>query len=196
MSTHITLLLLANAIYFARCRCINTLQPPEVTVADSKHLLVNWTKSFEGCNSSEVQNANVHIGSAVFDVAFAEHGARIEVNPCLTHPKISVRLQTETTYLWSHHSHYNDYNVHPKIEDLYSGLLQKQVIDKTCVKKSGELFVPDIPDELVRCVLQFTKATRSSRTTKSTQFRFTIVNPQNEYETRDVETNFKIDEQC
>ena len=85
MSKHITwFLLLANAINIVKgrlvrfpnptinptqlssqsgnqTRCTNTLLQPEVTVADAEHLLVNWTKSFEGCDSSKVLNANVHI---------------------------------------------------------------------------------------------------------------------------------------
>ena len=76
------------------------MSQPEVTVADSEHLLVNWEKSFEDCNSSEVVSAQVHIGSDRVDVAFAEKEAKIRANPCLVHRRILVRVHsTESPFL-------------------------------------------------------------------------------------------------
>ena len=43
--------------------CVNTKYPPEVTVADSDHLLINWAKSFEGCESKEFKTASVQTRS-------------------------------------------------------------------------------------------------------------------------------------
>ena len=117
-------------------RCMNTFKEPEVTVADSDHLLVNWRKSFEGCDSGEVQNAKVQIGSEKIDVTFADKEAKIEANPCLTQPSIQVklRLEFEEKLVWSHPVHYNKYNNNPKLEHLYSGLLQSQE-DKQLVER-------------------------------------------------------------
>ena len=57
-------------------------EEPKVTVADSENLLVNWEKSFEGCNNSKVQQAIVSIpGSYPFDVKFADKEAKVLVNP-------------------------------------------------------------------------------------------------------------------
>ena len=59
-------------------RCTHTLQQPEVTVADTAHLLVNWSKSFEGCDSSEVLNANVHTGSDAVEVTLRTKKQKLE----------------------------------------------------------------------------------------------------------------------
>ena len=199
MRHHLTSLILASCTaHLVSGRCLNTLQNPEVTVADSDHLLVNWTKSFEGCDSSKVNSTKVHIGREVVEeVIFEKKTARVKANPCLKHLHISVRLNYEGTAVWSFVSHYNNYNVVPKIETVYSGMLQRRVVDKTCVKKDGELSIPEIPDELKICVVSFDTLTKSSETTtKSTQFSFTIVDPQNENRRRIMKTEFKTYERC
>ena len=173
-------------------RCRNMSKPPEVRVADSEHLFVNWTKSFEGCDSSEVLNTNLYIGSDVVEVTFCEGEAKIKANPCLRQPPISVRLQLEEKILWSQSSHYNDFNVDPKIEDLYAGLLQKQLLDKTCLKEDGELYLPDrIPDEIEKCVDLHLKTRRTS-----IQLSFTIVDPQNKNKRKLVRSESKTFERC
>ena len=150
MSTNIILLLLANAGNIVSSSCVRSGNEPKVTVADSNHLLVNWEKSFEGCDTL---SANVHIGGNIVGRNIADKEAKIEINPCLAHTHITVKMQLDkANLLWSHTSHYNDYTATPKIEELYSGLLQKQVVDKTCVTSKGTLFVPDVPDENVNPV--------------------------------------------
>ena len=164
MSTHIILLLLANTIYNVRGRCSRTRKPPEVTVADLDHLLVDWTKSFENCNSSKVQNAIVKVSGRnpmTQNVRFGEMKAKVMVDPCLHYRKIELKLKygDEKKVVWSHPASYNNYNSKINVKELYSGLLQEQVLDKTCVKEDGELFLPEIPEELKMCVKNYT-ATR------------------------------------
>ena len=196
MRGQILLLLLANAVHIVSGRCRGSLLEPNVTVGDSLHLLVNWEKAFEGCNRSEVKSAAVQVESAVHEVAFAEKEAKIDANPCLTHPFILVKLKLKENIVRSYVSRYNDYDVEPKIEDLYRGLLQKQVVDKICLQNNGTFFVPDIPDGLSKCVVRHEKQRKYSATTSSTQFVFTIVDPQNEKRTKVVKTGFKIDKHC
>ena len=131
-------------------------------------------------------------------IDLADKEAKIKRNPCLTHTHITVRLQLDNgNLLWSHTSHYNDYTVSPKIEELYSGLLRKQVVDKTCVKSNGALFVPDIPDEIKKCVEGHpTTNTRRTETPTSTQFSFTIVDPKDDKLRKVIKTDFKVDEPC
>ena len=133
-------------------------------------------------------------GSHAVEVTFTDKEAKIRANPCLSQPPISVRVQLEGTRLWSHSSHYNDYNVEPKIEDLYSGLLQKQV-DKTCLNKDGQLSNLDIPVEIKNCVPHCHTTRRYERRT-STQFSFTIIDPRNKNRKKVVKTELKIDEHC
>ena len=198
MSTHMILfLLIANVLSIVRSRCTHTLLQPEVTVADSEHLLINWEKSFEGCNSREVLSAQVHIGSERVDVTFAEKEAKMKANPCLVHRRILVRVHLEDRIPQSHPFYYNDYNVLPSIEDLYSEGLQNQVVDKACVNEDGELFVPDIPDELKECVVRGNNTRKSTGTSiRSTQLSFTITDPKNENRKKVVKSEFKNDEDC
>ena len=189
--------LLASLTHLAFGRClVNTLQAPEVTVEDSEHLLVNWAKSFDSCNASEILIAKVHTGADAVEVAFAEKEAKIKANPCLTHPQISVSVQSAESKLWSQTAHYNDYNIQPKVEDLYSGLLEKQVVNQTCLQSNGKLFVPGIPDGLRKCVLRFENTRKSAGPANSTQFSFTIVDPQSKEGWKVVKTEFKVDENC
>ena len=197
MSRQILLLLLVTVVNVSDAVCRGSLLEPNVTVGDSQHLLVNWEPAFEDCDSIEVQSATVQIDSATEEVAFAEKEAKIEANPCLTHPFILVKLELEEKTLWSYVSRYNDYNENPKIEELYSGLLQKQVVDKICLDINGTLFVPEIPDELSECVVMYEKQRKYSEASNwSTQLVFTIVDPQNESRRKVVKTGFKIDEEC
>ena len=92
MSRQILLLLLVTVVNVSDAVCRGSLLEPNVTVGDSHHLLVNWEPAFEGCDSIEVQSATVQIDSATEEVAFAEKEAKIEANPCLTHPFILVKL--------------------------------------------------------------------------------------------------------
>ena len=165
MSTYFILFLLAKTTCIVSSLCKNTFQEPVVTVADSEHLLVNWEKSFEGCDSSEILNAKVHIGSEKRDVTFSKKEARIRANPCLTHPpiKVKVLLKEIEVEVWSHETQYNEYNVNPKLENLYSGLLQKQIVDKICLQDNANLFVPDIPDEPSECVMRYEKQRKYAR---------------------------------
>ena len=87
----------------------------------------------------------------------------------------------------------NRYNRNIEIDDLYSGLLQRQVVDKVCVKKDGKLNIPDIPEEIKKCVL----ASKFYKPTSRLFFTiFTIVDPQNESNKKTVRTELKNVEPC
>ena len=87
------LLILTSTSSAIKSDCINTANPPEVSVADSHHLLVNWAKSFEGCDSSLVESASVQTRSGVNkNVNFADNEAKIQANPCLKHLNINIRV--------------------------------------------------------------------------------------------------------
>ena len=197
MVRQILLLFLSNTAHIVSGRCRRSLLEPNVTVGDSQHLLVNWEKAFEGCDSGEVQSATIEIyPRTIQEVAFAEKEAKVEANPFLMHPFIMVKLQLKEKSIYSHFSRFNDYDVEPKIEKLYSGLLQKQVVDKTCLQNNGKLIDPQIPDGVSECVVSFEKGGKYSGSTSSTRLVFTIVDPQNEKGRRVVKTGFKIDEHC
>ena len=185
MLPHLKLLTLAQIVRSASC-CQNSGHIPNVTVADSQHILVNWEKAFEGCDSSKVQFAIVRIGSVQVGVIFDDKEAKLNADPCLEHPEISMSLGCEGKEVRSYNSSYKAYNAVAKIEYLYSGLLQKQVLDKACVKKNGEFSIPDIPDPIKQCVLKC----ETAGTNHSSELRCEIVDPKNESETKIVKSEF------
>ena len=195
MARQILLLLLANAAFNVNgeCKVRQSREEPKVTVADSENLLVNWEKSFESCNSSKVQRSLVTIPSFFpFEVKFDDKEAKVGVNPCWQQTDILMRLTYNGKEILSHRTSYNYHNAFTKIKDLYSGMLQKQVVDKTCVKKDRELSVPDIPEELSKCVLNSTVM----QGTESTNISFTIQDPRSIMPRQIVKSEIKRNENC
>ena len=138
----IILLLLATKIYMASCdRCSRTRHPLVVTVADSKHLRVNWENSFENCDSNEVQSATIILSPKNrIDVDFEDQEKDVWADPCKKHTSIRVQLKygESNSIISSHPKSYNaEFSTPLNPKDLYSGLLQKQVIDKICKNKNG-----------------------------------------------------------
>ena len=141
----------------------NTLQPPEITLANSDQLFIDcWTKSFDGCKSSQVLNAFVQFQrSNVLKVSFTANKASVRANPCLPQREISVILKYQepiqsptnvvTREIRSLSANYNEFDVNPKIEELYSGLLKKSIIEKICDKSASHFDLSDIPKEIRKC---------------------------------------------
>ena len=164
---------------------------PEVTVADSNHLLVEWTGAFENCESGKVQSATVEyrtfpkypeVGKTLsINVTFDDKKAKVEANPCLKHSfKVKMKYEGYGFDVVSHHSSYNAFNSDLRIEDLYSGLLQKQVVGKICIRKGGlPSLIPDIPEEISNCVT-FKRINTKKITLK-------ILDPQNEAEKVEIQ---------
>ena len=83
--------------------CKRSQNAPEVTVADSDHLLVDWTNAFENCESEKVKSALVEyktfrnfIGNKFsVNVNFADKRAKVEANPCLNHSDFLVKTKYE-----------------------------------------------------------------------------------------------------
>ena len=164
MSRDVPLLLLAHAVCIVTGACRRSQDGPKVTIADSQRLIVNWENAFVGCDSNLVQDVVLKIsGRFPIKLKFDDKETKVGADPCLTHSSIEVKLKYEGGEVWSHISKYNFFNSDIKIDELYSGLLQKHVVDKTCLKKDRELFVPDIPDELSNCVLDLIHTDESDR---------------------------------
>ena len=158
MSPNIILFLLGNAPFIARSQpsLCTGLDEPKVTVADSDHLLVDWTNAFENCEGSKVQSVSVEYQTSQnftgemlsVNVTFEDKKAKVEANPCLKH-SVTVKLKYEGYDVVSNRSSFNS---ELRMEDLYSGLLQKQVVEKNCIRKDGVPSIPIIPDEISNCV--------------------------------------------
>ena len=79
------LIILANVANIAIGACKHSEHPPDVTVAESDHLLVNWANSFEGCDRERIQNASVEIDDIKSIVNFENGEAKVRADPCLKH---------------------------------------------------------------------------------------------------------------
>ena len=157
-------------------RCSRTRHPLVVTVADSNHLRVNWKNSFEDCDSDRVQSATIILSPKNrIDVRFEDQAKDVWADPCKKHTSIRVELKygESSLIISSHPRSYNaEFSSSMNPKDLYSGLLQKQVIDKICKNENGTFFVPKIPDAIQRCVQSLTFDNRTN------SFTFKIVPPQ------------------
>ena len=77
------LLILASVANIVIGTCKSSKHPPNVTVAESDHLLVNWANSFEGCEGKSIQSANVEIDRIKSFVNFENGEAKVKADPCL-----------------------------------------------------------------------------------------------------------------
>ena len=137
----------------ANLKCITTTKEPKVTIADSDHLLVNWAGSFVGCDNVEVFSAKLKMRSSEHvTIDFAVKHAKVRANPCLKLHDIAVEVEIKVMVnnravnrkLTSHAAQYNDYNLHPKIEELYSGLLRGVIIEKICDENINKFLLSEI----------------------------------------------------
>ena len=177
--------------------CVNTKYPPEVSVADSDHLLINWAKSFEGCESKVFKTASVQTRSGVYErVKFAANEARIRANPCLKHLDIKIKAivdEKDEVEVWSHGAVYNDYAVYPKIVELYSGLLRKPIFDKICDENANVIPLSDVPEEIKQCMKGSIAIKRGGN---DVFFKFTIVDPSRPSGVKEIKEVYKTSEHC
>ena len=110
-------------------------------------------------------------------VIFGTNEEDIRADPCREHISKRVELDYGISHkITSHQKSYNALSatvIRP--QDLYSGLLQEQVIDKICKRENGQLLIPAIPGKIQKCVNNPTY----DNTTNSVSFE--IVPPQISY---------------
>ena len=174
--------------------CRHTQCPPEVTVSEYGSLVVNWEKSFEDCDPEEVRGALVRIDSKDVTVSFVEGKVKVKTNTCLAQKSIKVVLNLATrSQVWSRVAQYNEYNVNPKLEELYSGLLRKPIHEKICDRNINVFRLSDVPDEIKECMKG---SPNINRIGEHVFFSFTIVDPNSESKVKVVKDTYKISEHC
>ena len=87
------------------------------------------------------------------------------ISICLKYKK----KENKVGNVWSNQMTYNE-NPHD-VKTLYSGILQEKFVDKICREENGEFSIPDIPEELKKCVLEHNLKENSL----SSDFKFTIL---------------------
>ena len=154
--------LLAYSVHSVSGYCRSTSHKPDITVANSTHLRINWANSFNKCDDIEVKSAKLRIRHKDYTatnkfiteripVIFVEKQAIVKADPCLRHDNIRVELKygSNQRAVNSFHSYYNVMHCENiQSQDLYSGLLQEHVLDQICKKDNGDFVIPDIPKEI------------------------------------------------
>ena len=143
--------MLDNVANIAKGLCTHSMNPPNVTVAGSGHLLVNWADSFEGCDSKNIESARVETNRMISFVNFDDKKANVSADPC---KKTMVRVelkyfnkhQNSITSVWSQIFSYNAHSplLPHALKIFYSGLLHEQVANKVFIRSNGKLSIPDI----------------------------------------------------
>ena len=103
--------------------------------------------------------------------------------------------------LTSHFAQYNDYNMHPKIEELYSGLLRNVILQKICDESITEFPLSEIPEKVHECFPSKPIILRGKDQSEGTYviFSFTIVDPSKHEESdslKVIKSLFFLNEQC
>ena len=131
----------------------------------------------------------------MYGVKFSDKRAYLELSPCLQH-KIRVTLLTVNVggvpFCQSKFTIYNELKYEAKYswyKILYAGLLNKEVVQKTCLQKTNMTgTIPEVPPGLTKCIGE--KEIRSSIILgQSLRVRFVIVNPENEDQFIDVDAD-------
>ena len=170
------------------CRNSGHSDRPVITVANSTHLRINWENSFKGCDDVEVESTSLRIRRKssnyesksewiMIAVNFGDKKVDVEADPCLRHDRIRVELKYKTLIKsYNVESFYSSYNPlscsNIKPQDLYSGLLQEQVLDRICKKENGVFLIPDIPKEIQKCVEKPSVDEASGKLREATKFHF------------------------
>ena len=90
------------------------------------------------------------------------------ISICLKYKK----KENKVVNIWSNQKTYNE-NPHD-VRTLYSGILQEKFVDKICREENGEFSIPDIPEELKKCVLEHDLKENSSQVISRSQFFTTL----------------------
>ena len=173
---------------------------PRVKPWNSSHIQVDWEGVFKECTKEHVKTMKLFMNEKVNDnflVKFEDKQFLIKQSPC---SRISIRLRLECTALEcreadstigtrSIHSKTYVYNNQPRnIQELYSGIFKREVLDKVCLKENGTVIIPEPPEILSECIL--TKGGKIEkpglRAGQNTTLLFTIVDPQDTSKSRTV----------
>ena len=133
----------------------------KISVASPTHLYVSWKTAFKDCEDGNIVATNVIIGNRPLAQIPGSKEAHVQSNPCIRH---SIRVELYVRHssgspetVWSHTSYYN---ADSKIENVYSGLLNRKFKEEICAisdKNSSSLLIdqiPEIPDQIKKCVFK------------------------------------------
>ena len=173
---------------------------PRVEPWNSSHIQVDWEGLFKECTKEHVRTMKLVMNEKVNDnflVKFEDKQFLIKQSPC---SRISICLRLECTalgcgeadstigkrFLYSKTFIYN--NQPGTIQELYSVIFKRVVLDKVCLKENSTLIIPEPPKILSECIL--TKGGEIEkpglRAGQNTTLVFTIVDPQDASKSRTV----------
>ena len=176
-------------------------EDPEISLANSTHIILSWEGVFSGCSDNDVKEVYVQFQSRNYNdettsmkldgAKFSQKRAFFKSNPCLQHQMMVTLDLGNGRYLSSKATIYNEvkhaarYNYY---KTLYAGLINKEVVQKTCLEKStSNLTIPDPPQGLTKCILEKEVIGGSAMLGHRLKIEFKIVNPENVREIIDFE---------
>ena len=180
------------------CRLSDEGEAPKITPANSNHIQISWEGVFEGCSDTNVKEVYVQkYGGQTLRMDGAKYShkrALVKLSPCLQHRMMVTLALGNNRYLPTPNSAiYNEVSYEAKYNDyktLYAGLLDKEVVQKTCMEKTNMVVtIPEPPPGLTKCIVEKEIISSSIILGQSWRIRFVIVNPENEHQFINVEAD-------
>ena len=138
---------------------------PNVTPANSTHMLVNWENAFKGCQDEHIEKTEIQIKRKVgptgpsetrtVTVTSQEKTFHVEANPCLRQT-IAIILVMKQKYSEDYgrgaiRTPGFQYNSRKNGNYPFGGLLANEVVPSICLKENGTITIPSPPAALSEC---------------------------------------------
>ena len=147
------------------CTLSKTSSAPEVTPWNATHIRVTWEKVLADCPPKNIKTLYVIVNQTMNAVT-EDHMKKIESGateafldrgPCLEH-RVYLMLyvpESDMKVLWSDKKRYNTPSKPSNVygfEDLYSGLLESEMVENICQKYDNTVTIPHPPEALENCI--------------------------------------------
>ena len=164
---------------------------PKVVPANKTHILISWENVFEDCDDTTVKRVEVHIKTRkgglekiTTNVKFSKKEVHLDRSPCFQH-QVKVLLEPkhpsdipQSSLLAVYNEMGPNEREYNYFKTFYSGLLNKEVVQKTCLKRNdNSVTIPDTPEPLKNCI-ELMKKTGRAELGKSMRLSLTVVNPE------------------
>ena len=182
ISSSIQFLVVFTSVFqHADATCTRSGEKPLISVTNSTHLNVAWANAF----SRNCLNRRIHINKTemiiqknsinrTVTIQWSSKDFALETDPCMRHV-IETKVTFTDILTGEEEEEFSSpayYNYDQEVENLYSGLLKEQVLDKLCEKANGKYLIPSVPSEVQHCITKRLKIEIGSR-----KWKFEIQNP-------------------
>ena len=160
-------------------------EDPKITPVNSTHIFISWDEVFLDMSNKNVKRTQVVIRGSPnqinHDVNFSDKRVCLKLDPCLQLGNIMISLDLgNNRYCQSKFAKYNEVRHgarHVWNKTLYAGLLNKEIVQKTCLEKTNNtVTIPETPPVLTGCIRE-KEIEESATLNQSLKIRFRVVNP-------------------